>query len=131
MTDPSHLVSAEHHGPLPLVLGITGHRDHIAIGSMARQSAKKSGIPYFAFALPPRAAKNAPRWLQHRRRSDCYHHHIVYKKPALRIRVDARHKMRALRFHVSQLEKGSPFTGIPPAVQKEFLSAEYFTFLVW
>lgn len=106
--------------------GITGHLDHIAAGAVARRIARKLGVPFYAFTLPPSIAKDALAWLKTRRQAPHYARTVRYRKPTIKIAIDSRIKKQALRCHASQMDGKNAFTGFPPFAVRELLKAEYF-----
>jgi N-acetylglucosamine malate deacetylase 2 len=106
--------------------GISGHVDHVTIGRVARQIAKKMKIPFVTFALPPRLTRHALPWLQARRRLGHYAATIRFTKPNIRIQVDSNVKKKALRLYKSQMDGQRAFTGFPGFAVKELLLNEYF-----
>jgi LmbE family N-acetylglucosaminyl deacetylase len=124
------LVFAQKHHP-DLVIGfgtdgISGHVDHIAVGRVARRVAGKLKVPFLAVAPPPGFDKYLKQ-MKGRRRHGRYARTFKHVHHDFRIQVDASIKLRALRFHRSQLDGGNPFSGLPPGVAKEFLNHEYFS----
>jgi len=106
--------------------GISGHKDHIATGHIAETVARRLKVPFIAFALPPRLQRSALGWLKTRRKSKHYAASLHFKKPDLRVAIEARVKKKALRYHRSQMDNMNAFTGFPPYAVKELLRAEYF-----
>ncbi len=106
--------------------GITGHRDHIAVGEVAKKVAHTLDIPLICFALPPRIHRQALRWLRSRRAAGHYAENIIFQKPTFRIPLNPAHKKKALSFHRSQMDGADSFTGFPAYAVKELLKAEYF-----
>lgn len=106
--------------------GVTGHKDHIAAGEVARSLAKKLGLPFAAAVLSPKLQRDARKFLVSRRRNPHYHLISRFVSPNLTISIDAQIKQRALRCHVSQMDKGKLFTGFPKYVVHGLLHREYF-----
>jgi len=106
--------------------GISGHYDHITIGEAARQIAKKLKIPFITFALPPKLSKSAIKWLKLRRVNKHYKSVIKFNKPTIKVKIDPRIKQKALRFHKSQMDDKSAFTGFPVYAVRELMNNEYF-----
>ncbi|MFH0829282.1 MAG: PIG-L deacetylase family protein [Candidatus Kerfeldbacteria bacterium] len=107
--------------------GISGHCDHITVHRIAKRIAKRMRIPFYQCSLPPNALRTAHRWLTKRRHSRAYRPNIKRTVPAFRIRIDPKIKLRALRCHPSQLDKGNPFSGFPKKVIDSLLKYEYFS----
>ncbi len=124
------LVLAKQYSPQVIVSfgrdGISGHHDHIAAGKVAHRIAKKLKLPFYMFTLPPAIAQDAVAWLKLRRKSPHYSNTINFKKPSLKINVNRKIKLRALRCHVSQMDGRNAFTGFPPFAVKALLKTEYF-----
>ena len=107
--------------------GITGHMDHIEIGRAAKKIAKRLRVPFYAFALPPRFAKDALERLKYRRKKGTYTKGgVEYEKPNVFGKISRQIKLRALRFHASQMEGNKLFTGYPDYAVKALLNREYF-----
>ena len=107
--------------------GITGHLDHIAAGRVARKIAAWLSIPFYAFALPPKFGKNAQKWLVSRRKKGSYAKgKLQFGKPDTAVKIRRQVKLRALRFHASQMEGKNLFTGYPDYAVRALLSHEYF-----
>ena len=104
--------------------GISGHRDHIATGQVAKAIAQKLKIPFIAFALPPQIQE--PGWLNTRRKVGRYTTSLRIRKSNFRVAIETRIKKKALHYHRSQMDNMNAFTGFPPSIAKEFLKAEYF-----
>ena len=108
--------------------GVTGHLDHIIMGKLAKQVAKKNKLCFVAFALPPKASQRAHEWLISRRRNPHYisPKKIWYQIPTIKVLIDQKIKRKALLAHKSQLDGKDVFTGFPRFVARELLKAEYF-----
>ena len=106
--------------------GITAHRDHIAAGIAARRVAKKIAARYFAVSLPAKSFGLATGWLATRRASPYYKNGVVYKSPSWKIKINKQAKLKAIGFHISQMDGKKPFSGFPKHVISAFMSAEYF-----
>ncbi len=107
--------------------GITGHLDHITVGQVARQIARRLRLPIYNVTLPPRTAQLAHRWLHRRRLSPRYlHTRIKYRTPTLFVSIDRLVKEMALRCHRSQMDGQNAFTGFPEYAVREVLNYEYF-----
>jgi len=109
--------------------GITGHRDHVAAGRVARRVARQLHVPFAAAVLSPKLQRDAKRFLASRRHALHYHPTTEFVSPNLTIRIDAKTKQRALRCHMSQMDGGRLFTGFPKYVVQGLLHREYFR--VW
>ncbi|OGE80932.1 MAG: hypothetical protein A2826_00195 [Candidatus Doudnabacteria bacterium RIFCSPHIGHO2_01_FULL_43_23] len=106
--------------------GITGHHDHETSGKVAESLAKRLKIPFYAFSLPPRLIKSAEAFLNSKARTDIYLDKVLFKKPDIRVLIDPRVKMKAIRFHKSQLEDKKTFTGFSKFLSGYNLKSEYF-----
>ncbi len=110
--------------------GISGHRDHIAVGEIARQVARGLKTKLAVFTLPPKFKRQAEKWLLARRRAPHYKKGIAFANPDLRVKIDPEIKKRALRFHASQMDDENVFSGFPKYAVRELLRYEYFRFLL-
>lgn len=106
--------------------GITGHLDHIAVAEVARQIAAKLQVKLLTFALPPKVIPNAHAWLGVRRKSDCYCEAITSGQPTVKIPIDSKIKLTALKMHKSQFSGHSPLYHFPAEAAEEILAAEWF-----
>lgn len=107
--------------------GISGHKDHIAAGLVARTVSKKLGIPFLRFTVSPRVTHRVHVWLVRRRKTHThYKNPCEHAKPRIKICITGTQKLKSLRFHVSQLDAGDPFKGLPPSMRRGMLAAEYF-----
>lgn len=105
--------------------GISGHRDHIAVGAVARRVARSLRIQFIRFTLPPRITRQAESFLRTRRRSPHYVKRVRYDRPDFVIQIRRSVKERALRCHASQLDGRNAFTGFPTFAVRELLRSEY------
>lgn len=106
--------------------GITGHYDHISVAEVASKIAKKLNIKLLTFALPPKVIPNAHNWLGVRRKSDCYCEVVIYGQPTIKIPIDKKVKLTALKMHKSQFAGKDPLYHFPARAAKEILAAEWF-----
>jgi len=106
--------------------GISGHRDHVAVGETAKKIAKRTRTPFIITALPMSITASAIRWLKSQRKRGRYVEKIHFAKPSIRIKINPKIKRCALLAHKSQLENGRALTGFPEYAVKELLKAEYF-----
>ncbi len=102
--------------------GISGHLDHIAIGEVARRIADSLHIPFVAFAAPPLLRKNKDH-LRKRRKFGVYAKRIRHAEHNIKVPVNRKIKLKALRFHKSQFDTKNPKS----LFMKSFMSFEYFT----
>lgn len=108
--------------------GITGHRDHIIVGRIARQVAAERRLPFCACTVDPRFAARAKQALAKRRRHGSYAAGWTHPKPNMAVTVDPRIKLRAILMHGSQIEGHDPFAGLPRRMAAAALRREHF---VW
>ncbi len=107
--------------------GMSGHRDHIAAGQAAARIAAKLHIPIFTLTLPPKLVPNFVARIKQRRRNPHYTRaKPFFEKPAVKISIDPAVKLKAARFHKSQLGGREPFAAFPPSIRRLRLRAEYF-----
>ncbi len=108
--------------------GISGHRDHIAAGIVAKHVAQKIHCPLIVFTLSGRVSKRAKAFLVSRRKNPHYvpFSKIRFVKPNTHISINARIKQRALRAHASQMDDKNAFTGFPAFAVEELLQREHF-----
>ncbi len=59
--------------------GSNGHHDHIAVGKVASQLAKKLKVPFAASTFSPKVAGNILNWMRRRRKAK---HYIVITSPS-------------------------------------------------
>lgn len=105
--------------------GITGHLDHITVGTVTARIATELSLPFVAF-VPPPAIAQAPKSLHSRRKHGVYSDSVVYPKANVKIKIDPDIKLRALHFHRSQIPAGNPFHGLPTSAAKQMLHYEYY-----
>ncbi len=103
--------------------GITGHHDHIAVGSVAKLLAQKLAIPFLAFC---RSSSISLEILKRRRRFGKYVENIKSVEPNLKLDIDPQIKWAALCCHTSQMEHADPLADFPETVKQELLHHEYF-----
>jgi LmbE family N-acetylglucosaminyl deacetylase len=108
--------------------GISGHMDHITMGRAAEALAKKLRIPYLAFCMPPelQGTRGIQSLLRRRAHGVYAKRHRALESADIIVPIDGVKKLRALKMHASQLEKGDPFHNIPKAAARAWLRAEYF-----
>ncbi|MEY4731462.1 MAG: hypothetical protein RL681_408 [Candidatus Parcubacteria bacterium] len=108
--------------------GISGHLDHITAGDVAAALAEKLGVPYLAFCMSPELQDSRGiQALARRRAYGVYiEHHHALESPDIIVQIDGRRKLKALKIHASQLERGDPFHNMPRPAARAMLQAEYF-----
>lgn len=108
--------------------GFTGHHDHIACYRVAKKLASEFSLPLWCFTVPPRLAKDMPRWLAHRRHNHAHYRSIPgYLRSALRVAVDPLLKHQCLCRHRSQLAAGDPWPGFPKHAVRTLMAGEFFS----
>lgn len=105
--------------------GISGHLDHIAAGKAARAAARAKDLPFIAFNASPTLIRRFEK-IKARRRHGRYAKQVKHAEHNVRLRIDARAKLRVLRFHKSQQDKNGPFAGFSKAAREKILRYEYF-----
>jgi N-acetylglucosamine malate deacetylase 2 len=106
--------------------GISGHMDHISVGKIGRQVAKKLRIPFLTFSAPPAMHKSIDL-LKTRRKHGKYVNVLKHRTHDIEIKIDRLNKLKALDFHKSQFESEGPFVGLSPKTVKQMLSREYYS----
>ena len=123
---------AEKHRPELIISfgkdGISGHIDHISVGKVAKEVAKKLKLPFLTFAAPPALHKSIEA-LKKRRMHGKYVKTLKPHPHDIEIKVDPKKKLKALQFHKSQLSVEGPFAEFPPKAVRQLLSKEYFSFV--
>ncbi len=107
--------------------GVSGHLDHIAAGKVAKAVAKKLKIPFLKFSAPPQLHESMEE-LKRRRKHGKYLKSLKRQPHDIEIRVDPVKKLKALRFHKSQLDGREPLGSFSAKTVKQILSREYFSF---
>jgi N-acetylglucosamine malate deacetylase 2 len=103
--------------------GFTGHKDHIAVGKIARDAAQTMKLPFLALSGPPSFTQAI---LKKRRKQGIYNDKVKRIKPNLVIKVDPNIKFKCLCQHTSQSSNKNPLQGLPPKVVQDILTKEYF-----
>ena len=106
--------------------GISGHIDHISVGKVAKRVAKKLNIPLITFSAPPELHKSLEE-LKNRRKHGKYVKQLKPSSHDIEIKVHAAKKLKALRFHDSQLDRKEPLTNFPTKARKQILTREYYS----
>ena len=107
--------------------GYTGHKDHSAIGLVAKEVAKTLGIPFLEFCKPPKSVcGDMESFLKTKQKKGSYDidHQII--EPNIHIQVDQDRKLSALRMYHSQFAGLDPYQIFPEDVAAHLLSNEYF-----
>jgi N-acetylglucosamine malate deacetylase 2 len=121
---------AKRHSPELIISfgedGISGHVDHIGVGRVAKRIAKKLKIPLITFAAPPELHKSIEE-LKKRRAHGKYVKSLKPPRHDIEIKVNSSKKMKALRFHKSQLDADDPLSNFPTKAKKQFLTREYYS----
>ena len=107
--------------------GMSGHLDHIAVGRASRHISSKLHIPLFTLTIPPELVPEFVARIRQRRRNPHYtRSKPFFEKPAVKIAIDPKIKLRAALFHKSQLGGQKPFASLPAPLRAMRLRAEYF-----
>lgn len=107
--------------------GFSGHRDHIAVGEVARRLSRMLRLPLYTFTVSVRAARMSVERLENRARSPMYtNRKPVFEKPSVAIAINKTIKLKALKLHTSQFGGKPPFHQLPAALRNERLTREYF-----
>ena len=111
--------------------GLTGHKDHVAIGRAAKHLAKDLRLDLCMFAFPKSFAKVAKALFVERRKFGNYlaNRGWKFEKPNIDIHINPAVKGRALECHASQLDRGGVMGSFPEKYKKLFLSREYFKYV--
>jgi LmbE family N-acetylglucosaminyl deacetylase len=104
--------------------GVSGHKDHIAAGKIARQCAEKLMVPFAAFVVPSTWHAS----LLKKRRHGKYIAKLFSSKPNLTISINSKVKLAAIKLHSSQVDEKDPLSHFPDPVKKDMLRREYFLF---
>jgi LmbE family N-acetylglucosaminyl deacetylase len=107
--------------------GVSGHMDHISVGKVAKQVAKKLKIPFLKFSAPPELHKSLEE-LKRRRKHGKYVKSIKRQPHDIEIKVNPLKKLKALHFHKSQLDREGPLANFSTKAVKQILTREYFSF---
>ena len=119
----------KHHPDLIISFGedgISGHVDHIAVGKVAKKIARKLKIPLITFSAPPELHKSIEE-LKNRRKHGKYVKTLKPSRHDLEIKVSPAKKLKALRFHKSQMDANDPLSKFPAKTRKQVLTREYFS----
>ncbi len=108
--------------------GLTGHKDHTAIGQVALYLAKNLKLDLYTFAFPKSFAKIAKKPLVERRRFGKYKRMPSWKFdiPDTTVKINPEIKRRALECHTSQLDPGGVNGNFSKKFRNFFLNLEYF-----
>ena len=101
--------------------------DHISVGKVAKEVAKELKIPFLSFSATPELHKSI-ELLKRRRKHGKYVKSLKHRPHDIEIKVNALNKLKALRFHKSQLDPEGPLAEFSPKTVKQLLSKEYFSF---
>lgn len=107
--------------------GMTGHLDHLAIHSVSSRLSKRHKIPLFVFTFPEKLIPKVDEWLSVRKKSNFYAKSCpCHRKPDIKILVDPKIKLQALKTHRSQFFLDNPLYHFPKKVAREVLKCECF-----
>jgi LmbE family N-acetylglucosaminyl deacetylase len=107
--------------------GFTGHRDHIVLGTIARNIAHKLGIPFASFSHPPHTTCSKFKdFLSKKQLHNCYADKKIIHEPNIHVQVDGKKKFEILHIYKSQFEGLNPYNIFPEDVALHFLNNEYF-----
>jgi len=104
--------------------GLSGHKDHITVGAVAKKIAQRRKVPFVAFGAPPSYYKYR-KLISRRRKFGVYTKKWVDFRPNLKIKIDPKQKLQAIKLHQSQYTK-NPLAHIPAQVVRDLLNYEYF-----
>lgn len=107
--------------------GFTGHNDHIAIAKIAEKLSKETSITLFTFSKPPHHLY--PDFNTHlfkKRKNGSYANINKHKDPEIKIKINSKVKLNALKLHDSQFFGLNPHNNFPKEIAKHILSYEYF-----
>jgi len=107
--------------------GISGHMDHISVGKVAQEVAKRLNVPFLKFSAPPELVKSL-EGLKRRRKHGKYVKRLKHQPYDIEMKVNPVKKLKALHFHKSQLDLEGPFAELSAEAVKQVLSREYFSF---
>ncbi len=107
--------------------GISGHIDHISVGKVAKQVAKKLNVPFLTFSAPPELHKSIEQ-LKRRRKHGEYVKRLKHEPYDIEIKINPLKKLKALHFHKSQVDAEGPLAKFPAKTVKQILTREYFSF---
>jgi LmbE family N-acetylglucosaminyl deacetylase len=102
--------------------GVTGHKDHITVGTVAKKYARQMKLPFAAFVVP----SSWHATLLKRRKHGRYIAKLTSPKPNLVVKIKPKIKLAAIKLHASQVNKKNPLADFPPAVKRDMLRQEYF-----
>lgn len=106
--------------------GITGHKDHVAVGEVVAELREQYSCASAIFCLPESVAKQAQKSLKSKRKNGVYHDNLPLTIPNWQLPVDLDFKLSVLRVYQSQLDSEDPYQGIPEPVAKHMQSHESF-----
>jgi N-acetylglucosamine malate deacetylase 2 len=122
---------AEKHRPELIISfgkdGISGHIDHISVGKVAKEVAKKLKVPFLTFSPPPALHKSIEA-LKKRRKHGKYVKRLKSQPHNIEIKVNPKKKLKAIRLHKSQLGVEGPFPEFSAKAVRQLLNKEYFSF---
>ena len=122
---------AEKHEPDVIMsfgeYGMSGHRDHIAAGKVAKRIANRFDIPLFTVTSLPSLIKDFKKRIKSVQRGPFYtKKEPIFEMSTIKIAVNPRMKLRAIQYHKSQLGGKPPFSALSPRMRQKRLRAEYF-----
>ena len=105
--------------------GVTGHRDHIAVGRVARRIASERKVSFVEFARPKDL--DIMEYLAPKRINGVYRlEGAVANEANLWVAANAELKLEALRLHASQFRGLDPYRVFPKEIAEHLLGNEYF-----
>ena len=104
--------------------GFTGHRDHIAVGVVARKVASDLNLPFVEFARPKDF--DIMEYLAPKRINGNYRLDAPANEANICVVANAAVKLEALRLHESQFRGLDPYRVFPREIAEDLLSNEYF-----
>lgn len=109
--------------------GFTGHSDHIAISQITKEIANNLNLPFFTFSKPPHEIyPDFNNHLLKKRKNGSYlEDNKIHKKPNIKITVNPKTKLEALKLYVSQFEGLNPYNVFTNEIADHILNNEYFS----
>jgi N-acetylglucosamine malate deacetylase 2 len=107
--------------------GITGHKDHVAVGRVAEKLAQELSLPLATFCLPKETLNEAKQWLIARRATKGhYEEDFTLREGNIQVEINPAIKLAALQTYVSQIGSDNPYSGYPEHIARVMSRVEAF-----